>query len=45
MLEMDDTAKRFDDLSEETKKFLSDLRIKDIKTLQDGARLVNSGGS
>jgi hypothetical protein len=42
MLEMNDTAKRFDDLSDETKKFLSDLRTEDIKTLQDGARLVNS---
>jgi hypothetical protein len=39
---MSDTAKRFDDLSDETKKFLSDLRTEDIKTLQDGARLVNS---
>lgn len=39
---MNDTAKRFDDLSDETKKFLSELRTEDIKTLQDGARLVNS---
>jgi hypothetical protein len=39
---MNDMAKRFDDLSDETKKFLSDLRTEDIKTLQDGARLVNS---
>jgi hypothetical protein len=42
MLEMSNTAKRFDDLSDEAKKFLSDLRTEDIKTLQDGARLVNS---
>jgi len=42
MLEMSDTAKRFDDLSPKTKDFLSNLRDEEVETLGDGIRLVNA---
>lgn len=35
-------AKRFDDLPERTKQFLSDLRPDEVDTLNDGIRLVRS---
>lgn len=35
-------AKRFDDLSEPTKQFLSNLRSDEIDTLNDGIRLVGA---
>lgn len=35
-------AKRFDDLPEKTKSFLSSLRDDEIDTLNDGIRLINS---
>lgn len=35
-------TKRFDDLPERTKDFLSNLRDEEIDTLSDGIRLVNA---
>ncbi len=35
-------AKRFDDLPEKTKEFLSGLRPDEVDTLNDGIRLVRS---
>ncbi|ABA04799.1 conserved hypothetical protein [Nitrobacter winogradskyi Nb-255] len=35
-------AKRFDDLPPATKEFLTNLRPDEIKTLNDGIRLINS---
>jgi hypothetical protein len=35
-------AKRFDDLPERTKEFLTNLRDEEIDTLTDGIRLVNA---
>lgn len=35
-------AKKFDDLPERTKQFLSDLRPDEVDTLNDGIRLVRS---
>lgn len=35
-------AKRFDDLPTTTKEFLTNLRPDEIKTLNDGIRLINS---
>lgn len=35
-------AKRFDDLPEPTKRFLSNLRADEIDTLNDGIRLVGA---
>lgn len=35
-------AKKFDDLPERTKPFLSDLRPDEVDTLNDGIRLVRS---
>lgn len=39
---MTDTAKRFDDLPDETKEFLINLRPDEVRTLNDGIRLVRS---
>lgn len=35
-------CKRFDDLPEKTKAFLSNLRDDEVDTISDGIRLVNS---
>lgn len=37
-------ANKFNDLPDETQKFLSQLREEDIATLKDGLRLVNAIG-
>jgi len=39
---MTEQAHRFDDLPDETKEFLSNLRKEDVLLLKDGLRLVNA---
>lgn len=39
---MSEDVKRFDDLPEKTKKFLTNLRADEVDTLNDGIRLVGA---
>lgn len=42
MESMNETTRRFDDLSPETQAFLMGLRPEEVETLNDGIRLVGS---